>query len=94
MSDNAYAIDLLRQVDELLSEYREITHRPPFDDLTVYSWLDGLNETGRAREQVMSDVIDKGERLWPFDPYNTSVAQAEMEAVSRLVDRLGYGEED
>ena len=92
MSDNAYAIDLLRQVDELLSEYRSVTHRIPFDDLTVYSWLEGV--TKMPRDQVMSDVIDKGERLWTFDPYNTSVAQAEMEAVYELVDRLGYGEED
>lgn len=86
MSDNAYAIDLLRQADELLSRYRNVTGRPPFDDLTVYTWADGLTEV--PREQVMSDLIDKGERLWPDDPYNTKVAQAEMDAVGLLLDRI------
>lgn len=92
MSDNAFAIDLLRQVDELLSEYRGITGRPPFDDLTVYTWADGMTEV--PREQVMSDLIDKDERLWFFDPHNTKVAQAEVDAMRFLLDRMYEEEED
>lgn len=90
MSDNAYAIDLLRQVDELLEQYGSITGRPPLDDYAVYMWAGCV--AGVSRVEALDKAIRMGKYL--YEDMGQGIGEMEAEAVRDLLDRLEYGEED
>lgn len=90
MSDNAYAIDLLRQVDELLAQYGSILNRPPLDDYAVYMWAE--SHTKAIGVEVLDKAIRMGKYL--YEDMGQGLVEMELEAFRRLLDELEYGEED
>lgn len=91
MGDNAYAIDLLRQVDELLAQYGNLTGRPPLDDYTVYMWAEGMTNKASCAE-VLDKAIRMGEHL--FEDMGQGIGELEIDAMRDLLDRMYEEEED
>lgn len=97
--DLLIAVDLLKSASAILTQYRELTNRPPMDDLTLYEWAK-TDYGNRDAARVLTRAIEQYVYLW--DPAtignDTHVIQAEMDractVISQIMDDDDYEEED
>ena len=96
MIDTTDPVALLKQASTLMTEYRYITGRPPFDDLTLYEWATSLSERGDfTAEDVLREAIARGTPMWEHGGASKHMVDAEFERAQEVIfTHLGFTRED
>lgn len=91
-ADLVIAVDLLKSASAILKQYRELTNRPPIDDLTLYEWA----VTDHDATEVLARAIEQDVYLW--NPMTTReydhVMQAEMDRACTVIEQLMHEDEE